>query len=148
MDITSEKCDIFSTPLFCLTLHSVSLCKEESPKRTSRNFPQPLVLQKGYYTSQTILVSSEFYNIWLQNAEKNYGNGETHSCRFDSSSTALCNREAERKTPTNKSGWFSEFQHIPRSLPEKRRTVVKHSFWVFAVHLLLRVSDVFFLILK
>ena len=52
---------------------------------------------------------------------------EKHSCRFDSSSTALCNREAERKTPTSKPCRFPDFQLITRSLPEKRRTVMKHN---------------------
>ena len=61
MHIASAKCDIFSTPLFCLTLQTVSLSTEESPKSTSRKIHQLLVSQKGCYTSQTILISAEFY---------------------------------------------------------------------------------------
>ena len=72
---------------------------------------------------------------------------ETHSCRIDSPSTNLCKREAERKTPINKSPWFPKFQQFPRSLPERRRTVMKHNLWVFAVHLLIRIRDVFFVLL-
>ena len=62
MPIASEKCYIFSTPLFCPTIHTVSLSTKEFRKSTSGNFLQPLVLWKGYCTSHTILISTEFYN--------------------------------------------------------------------------------------
>ena len=144
MHIASEKCDIISTPWFCLTLHTVSLYTEESPKSTSRSFPQTLVLQKGYYTSQTILTFTEFYNNLVAKCWEKLWKPRKHSCRFVYSSTVLCNREAERMTPSNKSCWFPEFQHIPRSLLEKRRTVIKHNLWAVAVQLLLKVLDVSF----
>ena len=78
MHIASEKCHIFSPPLFCLTLHTVSLSTDESPKSTSTNFPQPLVLQKGYYTSQMILISTEFYNNLIAKCREKNMETEKH----------------------------------------------------------------------
>ena len=39
-------------------------------KKHLKNFPQPLVLQKGYYKSQTILISTEFYKNLIANCRE------------------------------------------------------------------------------
>ena len=105
------------------------------PKNTPRSFPQPLFLQKVTTYHRRYWFLQNFTTIWFQNVEKNFGNGETFSCRINSASTALCNRESERTTPTNKSCWFPEIQLITRSLPEKRRAALKHEFLLYICNL-------------